>query len=75
VSDRALAAGPARLTQALGIDRRLNGHRLARSPLWIAEGDTVSARRVAVTPRVGIRVATDWKLRFYVRGSPFVSRP
>jgi DNA-3-methyladenine glycosylase len=75
VPDLALAAGPARLTQALGIDRRLNGHRLASAPLWIAAGVPVRARQVVAGPRIGIRVAADWKLRFYVRDNPFVSRP
>jgi DNA-3-methyladenine glycosylase len=73
VGDEVLAAGPARLTQALGIDRSLNGHRLTGRPLWIAEGEPVSPRRVAVAPRVGIRVAVDWKLRFYVSDSRYVS--
>ena len=75
VPDPALAAGPARLTQALGIDRRLNGHSLGSRPLWIAAGRPVPARRVVAGPRIGIRVAADWKLRFYVRDDPFVSRP
>ena len=75
VPDLVLAAGPARLTQALGIDRRLNGHRLASRPLWIAAGRPVASRQVVAGPRIGIRVAADWKLRFYVRDSPFVSRP
>ena len=74
VPDRALAAGPARLTQALGIDRRLNGHDLASPPLWIAAGRPVPARRIVAGPRVGIRVAVDWKLRFYARDDPWVSR-
>jgi DNA-3-methyladenine glycosylase len=69
-----LAAGPARLTQALGIDRRLNGHRLTEPPLWIAAGRRVAAERVVAGPRIGIRVAADWKLRFYVRDNPYVSR-
>ena len=69
-----LAAGPARLTQALGIDRRLNGHRLTEPPLWIAAGRPVAPRRIAVAPRIGIRAAADWPLRFYVRDCPFVSR-
>jgi DNA-3-methyladenine glycosylase len=73
VRDRDLAAGPARLTQALGIDRRLNGHRLTGRPVWIAAGEPVAPRRVVAAPRVGIRAATDWQLRFYVRDSPFVS--
>ena len=73
VPDLALASGPARLTQALGIDRSLNGHRLSARPLWIAAGPPVPPRRVAAGPRVGIRVATDWKLRFWIRDNPFVS--
>jgi len=74
VRDAALAAGPARLTQALGIDRSLNGHQLTQRPLWIAEGERIAPRHVAVATRVGIRVAADWKLRFYIRDNPFVSR-
>jgi len=68
-----LAAGPARLTQALGIDRRLNGHRLTEPPLWIAAGRRVAPERVAVGPRIGVRAAADWPLRFYLRDNPFVS--
>jgi DNA-3-methyladenine glycosylase len=74
VPDAVLAAGPARLTQALGIDRKLNGHRLTDPPLWIAAGPSVPPRRIAVGPRIGIRAAAEWKLRFYIRDNPFVSR-
>jgi DNA-3-methyladenine glycosylase len=74
VRDGALSAGPARLTQALGIGRALNGHRLTEPPLWIAAGRRVPPGRVVAGPRIGIRVATDWQLRFYVRDNPFVSR-
>ncbi len=73
VPDRALASGPARLTEALGIDRRMNGHRLREAPLWISAGARVPPRRIVVGPRIGIRVAADWPLRFHVRDNPFVS--
>jgi DNA-3-methyladenine glycosylase len=73
-ADRLLAAGPARLAQALGIARAHNGHALNGAPLWIAAGEPVPARRRVASGRVGIRVATDWPLRFHERGSPFVSR-
>jgi DNA-3-methyladenine glycosylase len=69
-----LAAGPARLTQALGIDQKLNGHPLTGPPLWIAAGRPVAPRGIVAGPRIGIRVAADWKLRFYVRDNPCVSR-
>jgi DNA-3-methyladenine glycosylase len=73
VPDDLLAAGPARLTEALGIDRRLNGHRLAEAPLWLAAGERVPPRRILVGPRVGIKVAVDWPLRFHIRDDPCVS--
>jgi len=72
--DRDLARGPARLTEALGITGALDGHDLALPPLVIAEGDAVPDKAVAVGPRVGITRAADWPLRFYMEGSPWVSR-
>lgn len=74
VADRLLAAGPARLSQALGIGAALNGHRLDRPPLWLEAGTPVAARRRVRGVRVGIRVAMDWPLRFYERNNPHVSR-
>jgi DNA-3-methyladenine glycosylase len=68
-----LASGPARLTQALGITRALDGHRLTRPPLWIAAGEPVPKLRLAESPRIGIRRAAGWRLRFYERGNPCVS--
>ena len=74
VDDRLLAAGPARLAQALGIGRAQNGHPLDRPPLWLEPGVPVPARRRTRAVRVGIRVATDWPLRFFERDNPHVSR-
>jgi DNA-3-methyladenine glycosylase len=74
VSDLLLASGPARLTQALGVEGRHNGHRFAEPPLWIAAGTPVPRRRQGASPRVGIRSAADWKLRFFERDNPHVSR-
>ncbi|OGT99633.1 MAG: 3-methyladenine DNA glycosylase [Gemmatimonadetes bacterium GWC2_71_10] len=74
LADRLLAAGPARLAQALGIARDHNGHALTQAPLWLADAEPVPARRRVSSPRVGIREAVDWPLRFYEKGSEFVSR-
>ncbi len=51
--------GPARLTKALGIDRKLNAARAWRaSGLWIEDrGVVVSPRRIQKTPRVGVAYA------------------
>jgi len=68
-----IADGPGRLTQALGIDRRLNGEDMVASEtLFIEEG--TSPRRIGRSSRVGIKVATERRWRFFVAGSRFVSQ-
>ena len=69
-----VAAGPGRLTQALGVDGDLDGHRLDRPPLELMPGWAVSEEQVAVTGRVGISKVPEWPLRFFVKASPGVSR-
>jgi DNA-3-methyladenine glycosylase len=78
-TDRELTSGPARLTQALAIDRALNGADLVTGGgLWLEPGNSFPDRSVGCGPRVGIRYAVDkdrsapW--RFWVRGNPYVSR-
>jgi DNA-3-methyladenine glycosylase len=76
-SPRALAAltsGPARLTQALGITVRDNGSDLRRGRLTIHASDTPARFSIARGPRIGITRSVSLPLRFWVRGSPFVSR-
>ena len=48
--------GPAKLTQALAIDRNFNGANLclAEDNLWIEAADAVPDEKVAIGPRVGI---------------------
>jgi DNA-3-methyladenine glycosylase len=80
-----LTRGPGRLAAALRIDRSLDGVDLCASgPLWlgtiIARGrtDAAAANRALVlgkSPRIGITRAAHRLLRFYERGSPFVSGP
>lgn len=74
---RDLARGPGRLAAALRIDRRLDGTDLcARGPLWLAEGeDDAAAGLIGESVRIGITKEAHRLLRFYRRGSPFVSGP
>jgi DNA-3-methyladenine glycosylase len=72
---RALCSGPARLTQAFGLDRSDNGADLVAGVLFVARGRQLPEDAVAVTPRVGIRFAANKPWRFVERGSQFVSRP
>jgi DNA-3-methyladenine glycosylase len=72
---RDLARGPARLTQALAIDRSLNGVdvTVARSPLRVLAGAAVDGGAVRAGPRVGISRAAQWPWRFWIAGEPSVS--
>lgn len=73
-----IAGGPARLCQALAIDRALDGASLVPPALYLTHGDAVAASEVSTGPRIGIAYAEEavhWPLRFAVRGNPHVSRP
>lgn len=71
--ERDLCSGPGRLVQALGISPALNGHALTDEPLTLRAGTSVPKSRVQISGRVGVSRATDWPLRFLVKGSPDVS--
>jgi DNA-3-methyladenine glycosylase len=71
--DTDLTDGPGKLCVALGIDGRQNWNPLHRPPLLIRAGEAVADSEVDVTPRIGITKATEWPLRWVVRGSPYVS--
>ncbi|WP_158929426.1 DNA-3-methyladenine glycosylase [Acidisphaera sp. S103] len=72
---RDLARGPGRLCSALEIDRRLDGIDLCQvGPLWIGT-DGQAPDEIGQGKRIGITRAADSLLRFYVRGSRFVSGP
>ncbi|MFN8559960.1 MAG: DNA-3-methyladenine glycosylase [Dehalococcoidia bacterium] len=72
--DRDLTNGPGKLCEALGITKHHDGADLRRGSLRILAGVRVAPARVAVTPRVGIRKAADWPLRFFEQGNAWVSR-
>ena len=70
-----LTRGPGRLALAFQIDRRLDGTDLCRNgPLWLACDDQQRAD-IGRSVRIGISRGAERLLRFYVRGSPFVSGP
>jgi DNA-3-methyladenine glycosylase len=80
VSFRDLARGPARLCQALDIDRSLDGADVCvpDSPLrmrWPDASATARSvdRKILSGPRVGISAAAEVPWRFWVEGEPTVS--
>jgi DNA-3-methyladenine glycosylase len=72
--DTALAGGPGKLAAALGITGQLNAHALDREPLYILGGERISDDATVTGPRIGITRAADWPLRFWEKGSRWVSR-
>lgn len=70
---RDLMRGPGRLAKALNIDRSLNGTDLcAVGPLWLA-ADGYEPAEIGVSMRIGINRDRHRHLRFFLKGSPFVS--
>jgi len=78
--DRILAAGPARLTQAMGIGKQHNGASLLRgAKLFIAADSSTDAYRageIAQTVRVGLGAGKGQEIpwRFVVPGNRYASR-
>ena len=71
-----IGRGPGRLTKALKIDLSLDGLDMcsASSPLWLA----ATARKtgpIGKTVRIGLTHGADLTLRFYERGSLYISGP
>lgn len=73
-SDAQLAAGPARLCQALGIDGGHNGVDLTRGPVRILDDGVAPPVAPGVTTRIGLSAGGDLPWRFTVPGDPHLSR-
>lgn len=81
LKDEDLCSGPARLCQALSIDRDLNGADMVReNRVYIADPPDGHApleeSEIVRTARIGVAYAGEWAsspLRFYMASSPHVS--
>jgi DNA-3-methyladenine glycosylase len=69
-----LTNGPAKLCQALGIDKGMNGHDLSQKPLKLLVGPSLDEKDIITTTRIGISKAKGVKWRFYIRGNSYVSK-
>ena len=74
--DHELAQGPARLAALLGLGREHNGVDLTSpdSPVRLCAGDPVPTSLVRTGPRVGVVAARERPWRFWIDGSPAVSK-
>lgn len=66
--------GPAKLCQALGIDKALNGHDLSHSPLRLIMTNGIPADQIVQTTRIGLSQAKDVPWRYFIKDNPYVSR-
>ncbi len=67
-----LTSGPAKVCQALNIDRRLNGADLCGSFIYVEDRGEVT-KGIAHSSRIGVTEGKEKKWRFFVKGSKFVS--
>jgi DNA-3-methyladenine glycosylase len=70
--------GPGLLCRAMHIDRKQNGHDLLSDDFYIADAGSHRKLTIVKRPRIGVDYAGHWArrlLRFYVKGSEFVSKP
>ena len=72
-----LLNGPAKLCQALAIDKNFNGHDLTRSPFILKLNQPVSKDEIGFSYRIGVREPDDHQLpwRLYLKFSQYISRP
>jgi DNA-3-methyladenine glycosylase len=69
------ASGPALACRALRLSVRDNGRDLVTDPdVWIEPGRRKRGERIVQTTRIGIRNGTELRRRFYILGSPGVSK-
>lgn len=74
--DTDLCSGPAKLTQALAIDGKLDGADLVEGvELYVIRGSR-SRPRIGRSPRIGVAYAKEWAgkpLRIFLENNPYVS--
>jgi DNA-3-methyladenine glycosylase len=66
--------GPAKLCQALGIERIDNGTDLLGDDIFLARRTPSSPLTIGRSPRIGITKARHHPWRFFLKGNPWISR-
>ncbi len=72
-----LSSGPGTLSQALGIQTKMNGMDLTKKPLWIGKNINNEAFEILSDKRIGVDYAGEDSLkpwRFIMAGNKFVSK-
>lgn len=70
-----LSNGPGKLTQALGITKLHNTIDFVTSDeLYITEGQSIESSEIITSARIGLSIAQDAPLRFFINNNPWVSK-
>lgn len=70
-----LTNGPAKLCQALSINKELNGHDLNKEPLKLElKLSETDPKDITETTRIGISKGKDIKWRFYITDNKYISK-
>jgi len=72
--DTNLTNGPAKLCQALLINKTHNKHNLAQEPLRLRLKPAIKGAEIVATARIGISHDTHRKWRFYIKDNPYISQ-
>ena len=67
-----LCSGPAKLVQAMGINKSHNDSDLIAGPVRIFPGNPVG--KIVTTTRIGISVGVELPLRYYIKDNMFISK-
>lgn len=70
-----LCSGPGKLTQAMGITPNLNEADLTSNVIYIMKKYPGKKPEIVATTRIGIKAGSEHPWRFYIKNSPFISRP
>jgi DNA-3-methyladenine glycosylase len=68
-----LTNGPAKLCEAFGIQREMNGTSLLGRELFLPDGEEIPKSKIGTSTRIGVKNGAEKMWRYYVKGNPFVS--
>ena len=68
-----LTNGPAKITQALNINKINNGTDLGGNEIYLSENNFPQNFEIVAGKRIGIKKSTDLPWRFYIKNNPYVS--
>ncbi len=72
---RKLCSGPGKLAKAYGLIKQQNGSSLMNGALTLHDSDAVPTDNICCGSRIGISQGQEYPWRFWIQGSPYISRP